>query len=310
MAWMPTTSSSPGLTQLLWFVRIVDAGSFAEAARRSGTSTSAVSKALTRFERTYGVRLLHRTTHSLSLTDEGERLLIQGRPLLYEMEQVEASLLELGSHGATGRVRISAPTSFARSCLMPQLPAFLRKHPGINIDIYFGDEMGDLAALGIDLAIRSGEFDGLPGHVSRELFKFPWIACATPEYLAAHGTPATPADLIGHQQIGFRNKRTGQIDAWRFVSPENGQEVRHQPRPNHVFDEGGAAWSMVRAGFGIGWAPAWLGLQDLRDGNVMEVLNDWRAPESSLSAVRLERRLTPLRTQLFIEFLLGMSSDW
>jgi DNA-binding transcriptional LysR family regulator len=307
---MSTPPLSPSLLQLLWFVRIVEAGSFVEAARRAGATTSAMSKAVTRFEQKHGVRLLHRSTHSLSPTDEGDRLFSQGRYLLDSLEQVETSLAELGSQGAAGRVRITAPTAFARSCIMPELPTFLRAHPEINIEIQLGDEMADLATRGIDLAVRSGNLDGLPGHVSRKLYTFPWIACATPEYLKLHGAPETPADLTGHEQIGFRNKETGQIDNWRFMSPVDGKAVRYAPRSKYVFDDGAAAWSIVRAGFGIGWAPAWLGVDDLRNGNVVEVLRDWRIAEAPLSAVRLERRLIPARTQAVLDFLASLPSAW
>lgn len=307
---MSTPSLSPGLLQLLWFVRIVEAGSFAEAARRAGVTTSAMSKALARFEQTHGVRLLHRTTHALSLTDEGDRLLSQGRHLLDSLEQIETSLAELGNQSAGGRVRLTAPTAFARACIMPELPAFLQAHPEINIELQLGDEMADLATRGIDLAIRSGSLVGLPGHISRKLYSFPWIACATPEYLQLHGVPETPADLAGHKQIGFRNKGTGQIQNWRFASPADGKAIRYVPQPKHVFDDGEAAWSMVRAGFGIGWAPAWLGLADLRSGHVVEILKNWRIAEEPLSAVRLEKRHAPVRTQIVMDFLAALPSTW
>src|SRR5436190_2043177 len=199
---MSTPPLSPGLLQLLWFVRIVEAGSFAEAARRAGTTASAMSKAISRFEQTYGVRLLHRTTHSIALTEEGDRLLEEGRALLESLQRIETSLAELVTPGAAGRVRITAPTSFARACIMPELPRFLRAHPSIQIEIQFGNEIVDLAAAGVDLAIRSGGLEGLPGHISRRLFTFPWVACATPEYLKRHGTPATPADLSAHEHVG------------------------------------------------------------------------------------------------------------
>ena len=300
----------PGLIQLLWFVRIVDAGSFAEAARQAGTTTSAMSKALSRFEQTYGVRLLHRSTHSLSLTHEGERLLSEGRSLLNDLERTESLLAELGSAGAAGRVRIVASTAFARTCLMPELPVFLRAHPEIQIELQFSDEMTDLAAHGIDIAIRSGKLDGWPGYVSRELFKFPWVACAAPEYLRTHGIPETPAVLGEHSLIGFRNKATGQVDNWNFKSPVDRKELRYVPRAKHVFDDGESAWKMVRDGFGIAWAPAWLGLDDLRAGRVVEVLKDWRCAAAPLYSVRLQRRLTPRRTHLVMDFIAALPSQW
>ncbi|WP_413742152.1 LysR family transcriptional regulator [Sodalis sp. RH15] len=299
-----------GLLQLLWFVRIVEAGSFAEAARRAGTTTSSMSKAVSRFEKAHGVRLLHRTTHSLSLTDEGDRLLVEGRRLISELAQAENLLADLGNGGASGRVRIAAPAAFARRCIMPELPVFLRTHQGIQIELQFGDDIADLAARGIDIAIRAGELGGWPGYVSRELYRFPWIACASPDYLQRHGIPDTPSALSSHALIGFRNKATGQIDNWHFTSPATGDDVRHIPRAEHVFDDGEMVWEMVRAGFGICWAPSWLGLDDLRSGRVVEILKEWRTDASTLSAVRLQRRLTPRRTQIVMDFIAALPSSW
>ena len=293
----------PSLVQLLWFVRVVEAGSFAEAARRSGATTSAMSKAVSRLEQTHGVRLLHRTTHSLSLTEEGDRLLIEGRQLLVDLERANSVLGEIGGGGAGGRVRVCAPSSFARTCILPELPAFLRTHPDIDIELQFKHDVADLAARGVDLAIASGSFDGLPGHVSRKLCTFPYIACASPDYLRVHGVPATPADLNNHQLVGYRNPATGQLDGWRFTDPSDQRTFRQAPRPRHVFDDGEAAWNMIRSGFGIGWAPAWLGVDDFRTGKVVEVLGAWRSAQAPLYAIRLDKRLTPKRTQIVLDFI-------
>ena len=307
---MSTPPLPAGLTQLLWFVRIVEAGSFAEAARRAGTTTSAMSKAVSRFEQTYGVRLLHRTTHALSLTDEGDRLLSEGLSLIGELERAEAMLSNLGSASATGRVRVNAPAAFGRICLMPALPAFLTAHPEIDLELQLGDDMADLGARGIDIAIRGGDLAAWPGYVARELCQFPWITCASPAYLAAHGAPATPAALAEHALIGFRNRSSGQIDNWHYTSPHDGITLRHVPRAKHVFDDGEAAWSFARSGFGIAWTPAWLGLDDLRSGRVVEVLPAWRTANMALTAVRLQRRLTPKRTELVMEFLAALAPTW
>ena len=269
-----------------------------------------MSKAISRFERAHHVRLLHRTTHAIALTEEGDRLLEEGRTLLETLERAERSLAGLHTHGGTGRVRITAPTSFARTCIMPALPAFLRAHPEIHLEVQFGNEITDLAAAGIDLAIRSGRLEGLPGHVSRQLFNFPWVACAAPDYLARLGTPGTPADLGKHEHIGFRNKATGQIINWRFANPADRNNVRFMPRTQHVFDDAEAAWSLVGAGFGIAWAPAWLGLEDLRQGRVVEVLKDWRIEQTPLSMVRLDSRHTPKRTSAVMDFVASLPATW
>jgi DNA-binding transcriptional LysR family regulator len=307
---MSTTALPTDLSQLHAFVRVVEAGSFSEAARRAGATTSAMSKAVARFERTHGVRLLHRTTHSIALTDEGDRLVDAARTLLENLEKVEASLAEIATGKISGRVRITAPTSFARACIMPRLPDFLRDNPTLQIEIKFRNEILDLAAEGVDLAIRSGPLDRLPGHQARKLFTFPWIACASPAYLAAQGTPASPEDLVRHQHVGFRNPATGQVLSWRFSNGREKVALRFTPKPTHVFDDAHSSLSLVREGFGIGWAPAWIVADDLKSGQLVEVMKAWRVPEEPLWLVRTSSRQAPQRTLRTMEFLGSLASTW
>jgi DNA-binding transcriptional LysR family regulator len=307
---MSTTALPIDISQLHAFVRVVEAGSFSEAARRAGTTTSAMSKAIARFERTHGVRLLHRTTHSIALTDEGDRLVDAARTLFENLEKVEASLAEIATGKVAGRVRITAPTSFARACIMPRLPDFLRDNPTLQIEIKFRNEILDLAAEGVDIAIRSGPLDRLPGHQARKLFTFPWIACASPAYLAAHGAPTSPEDLVGHQHVGFRNPATGQVLSWRFSNGREKVAVRFTPKPTHVFDDAHSSLSLVREGFGIGWAPAWIVADDLKSGRLVEVMKARRVPEEPLWMVRTSGRQAPQRTLRAMEFLGSLASTW
>lgn len=295
---------------MLWFVRIVEAGSFSEAARRSNTSTSAMSKAVSRLEQAHGVRLLNRTTHSLSLTPEGDRLLAVGRKLLDDLEDAEGAFADIGHQGSIGRVRISAPRAFARRCIMPRLPEFLQANPGIAIELEFKDDFSNMAVRGIDLAIGSGDISGLPGHFARQLCTFPWIACASPDYFRKNGKPRTPADLSDHALIAYRDPATGQLASWRFRDPADGRAVRHPPRPRHTFDDPEAAWEMIRAGCGIGFGPAWMGIHDWEQGTVVETLREWRSEEFPLYAVRLDKRLTPKRVHVAQEFIVELTRAW
>jgi len=307
---MSTPLLPTSLVQLLSFVRVAEAGSFSEAARRSNCSTSAMSKSVSRLEQAHGVRLLNRTTHSLSLTPEGDRLLAVGRKLLAEVEVAEEAFAELGYRGEAGRVRISAPPSFAKRCILPHLPEFLDANPNISIEVEFTNDFLNMAVRGIDLAIGSGHIAGLPGHSARKLCTFPWMACASPAYFRRHGTPRTPAELSDHDLIGFRNRVTGQLDSWRFRDPTDGGIVRHTPTPRHTFDDPEAAWEMIRAGVGIGYGPAWMGVQDWQNGTVVETLRDWRSAESPLHLVRLDKRMTPKRVQAVQKFIVELTRAW
>jgi DNA-binding transcriptional LysR family regulator len=307
---MSKTPFPNSIAQLLWFVRVVDAGSFAEAARRAGVTTSALSKAITRFEQAHGVRLLHRSTHSLSLTMEGDRLLAAGKALMREIGTVEETLADVGGDGAAGRVKVSAPASFGRLHLVPAIGKFLSHHPHIKIELSLDDDVADLAANGIDFAVRTGTLDHLPGLVSRKFSSFAWIVCAAPEYLAANGTPTVPEELKGHRVIAFRNRATGQIDNWNLRHPSAGTPVRYVPQPQHTIDDGESAWQLIRSGLGIGWAPSWLGPEDLRAGRVVEVMKEWRGEESALLTVRLDTRHTPKRTRAVMDMIHGLSVGW
>ena len=169
-----------------------------------------------------------------------------------------------------------------------------------------------LAGSGIDLVLRAGEVKGIPGHLTRTLFTFPWIACAAASYVERHGSPSTPADLAGHEQVTFLNAGTGRVQWWKFHSPNAADAAvyRHQPDTKLVVNDGTTAWSMVIAGFGIGWAPSWLAAGDLRSGRVVEVLRDWRTAESSLSIVRLNQKFTPKRIEILIERLAAAVPEW
>ncbi len=297
------------LINLLAFVRVMDAGSFAEAARRAGTTTSAMSKAVSRFERAHAVKLLHRTTHALSATAEGEHLLEGARDLLRDAERLEASLAAASGRGSVGRVRISAPGAFARACLLPMLPRLLRDHPGIDVEISFDDALVELGAEGFDLAIRTGALDRQPGLVARQLMTYPMVLCAAPDYLARRGTPASVADLPAHELIGFRSRATGMLMSWVFALP-GGATARHLPRSRMVVDDGTAGWAMVRDGLGLSWAPAWLGFDDLRSGRVVEVMQAARIPEMPLSAIRLDGRYTPPRTRAVLDCIATEATRW
>ena len=309
--------SRPDLsTRVTDFVRladIVDAGSFAEAARRAGTTTSAMSKAIRRIEQAHNVRLLHRTTHGLSLTGEGERILSNLRDLLQQVERLETSLADVGTDCVSGRVRLTAPSAFARACLVPLIPPLLARHPALDIELSLQDTLANLGADGVDIAIRSGPLDGLPGHLVRRLGTFPWILCAAPDYLSRRGTPSSPAGLESHEQIAFRNPATGRVVPWRFKDPTGTRDAaihRHAPTGRLVFDDGDAGWAMVRAGLGISWAPIWLGLDDIRAGRVVEIMRDQRVEETMLSAVRLGGHPAPPRTQAVLDFLVEASPSW
>ena len=196
---------------------------------------------------------------------------------------------------------------------MPVLPRLLDAHPEIHVEIHASYDLVDLADEGVDLALRTGQLAGLPGHVSHALFSSPWCAYATPGYLARRGTPSCPDELASHELIGFRNSGSSRVGAWRFQRPGAGEEsgmVRYDADARIVFDDGSAAYDMACNGYGIVWAPEWLALGDVHSGRVVEVLKAWRSGEMLMSVVRRERRLTPQRIRVVIDFLCEAAKLW
>jgi DNA-binding transcriptional LysR family regulator len=166
---------------------------------------------------------------------------------------------------AVGWVRVAAPVGFILEVLWPILADFVVKHPSIRLDLRASNELVDLAKDGVDIAVRSGALDRVPGHLQRPWFKFPWVACASPDYIAKRGTPKVPADLDAHTLIGFRNQRTGQVRPRWFRSPDPDRSmVQFAPDASTIFDDGASAWRAAAHGGRVGSAPLWLAADDLR----------------------------------------------
>lgn len=300
---VPAPSSALTLAQLQCFVGVVDSGSFAAAGRQLGLTTSGVSKTITRLESLRGVRLLNRSTHSLSLTDEGEHLIELAREALQSIERVE-NALGIANAGSTGRVRISAPTAFVAACLAPLLPKFRASHPEILLEICASDAMSDLADEAMDLVLRTGPVVNLPGHLMQRLFSFRWVACASPDYLARRGEPLMADDLANHDLIAFRNQRTGLIEPWRLPAPGSpGTLTRRVPSPSVVLDDANAVSAAALAGAGLIWPPEWLVKEALRSGRLVAVLADQGEDRMPMSIIRRDQPHKPQRLERVIAFL-------
>jgi DNA-binding transcriptional LysR family regulator len=268
-------------SQLRCFVAVVDAGTLAEAGRRLGMATASVSKAIARLEEAAGAKLIHRSTHALSLTEDGERLIGPAREAIRAAGVFQQSAV---SRAPSGWVRISAPVALTRDVLTPLLADFIRSHPEIRLDLRASNELVDLARDGIDLAIRSGSLTRLPGHLQTTWFKFPWVVCASPKYLEGSSEPKRPDDLREHALIGYRNQRTGQVRPWTFRRKQ--ETIQIAPNPTSIFDDGASAWKATVSAAGIVSAPLWLAADDLRAGRVVELLREWRDVDTVVSFLR------------------------
>ena len=189
------------LGNMVVFARVVEAHSFTEAARRLGSSKSAISKQITRLESELGTRLLNRTTRRLSLTDAGLTFYAYCARIVADAEEAQRAVGELRDY-PKGRLRVAAPSAFARLHLMPGLAGFMRRYPELEVEFNLTERTVDLADDGLDLAVSIVEEPG-QNMVARPLAPIRWVVCATPAYLSTRGEPGSVAGLAGHNCLSY-----------------------------------------------------------------------------------------------------------
>ncbi len=294
--------------QMQAFVAVVDTGHFVTAADALGLSKAAVSRAVNGLEARLGVRLLHRTTRRLSLTNEGEIFLGRCRQILAELEAAEGEVGERRAE-ASGRVRVNAPVSFGVQHLAPLWGAFRAQHPGVELEVILSDRLVDLVDEGFDLAVRIGRLAS-SSLVGRQLASTRLRVCAAPEYLDAHGRPAHPRDLPGHAVIAYSYSAAG--DDWTLEGPDGAVTVT--TRPVMRSNNGDTCIAAAVAGQGIVLQPGFLLHPWRADGRLEEVLPGWEAPALGIHAVYPSRRHLLPKVRVLIDFLARRvgerSVDW
>jgi DNA-binding transcriptional LysR family regulator len=277
---------------------VVEGGSFVKAAEALGLSASGVSRAVARLETRVGVRLLDRTTRALHLTDEGRRFYGQVAPLL---EGIEEAATQASGSAATvrGRLRMNVDPFFSRLVLAPRLADFLARYPDLEVEMITRDEMGDLVADGIDVAVRFGP-QPTSSLVVRRLLETRILTVAAPSYIERHGRPSSPEDLVNHACIQFRDPRTGRPFEWEFHRKR--QIIPIATNGKLTVSDVGTMLGACLAGAGIAQVMA-LGVQDLLDqGRLVDLFPDWPDEIFPLNAVHPSRRHPPAKVRAFIEF--------
>lgn len=285
------------------FARVVQAGSFAGAARRLRLSQSVVSKHVTGIERTLGVRLLNRTTRSISLTEVGALFYERCATILDSAEEAEESARSLHSQ-PRGTLRISVPAAFGVLHIAPALPQLLDACPELRVEMTLGDRMVNLAAEGHDAAVLICR-EPPPLLVARKLAPVLRRVCAAPEYLGRHGVPECPQDLARHNCIVCAPSDSER--EWCFNAPEG--PVRVEVRGNAVVNNENAIRQMALAGQGVALLPSYLIGEDLQKGRLRALLPDYSAPATWVHAVYLSNRQVATKVRLFVDFLLARFGD-
>lgn len=300
------TNSAPddSLDDVAVFVRVVETGSFTAAAERLGRSRPAVSKAVSRLEARLGSRLLNRTTRRLSLTETGRAFFDRCARGLQEIRLAGDEISSLQA-APRGLLRINAPMSFAILYLAPQLAAFQQLYPDIRIDLHLDDRKLDLVEEGFDVAVRVA---ALPdsSYVARRLTACRHVLCAAPTYLAAHGMPRSPAELMRHRLV--TNRLQTASTRWEFRT-RGGQAEVVDVTPSMQLDNSLAIKQAVLGGAGITRTPTFVVAGDLRSGNLVALLPDYALPEFSVYAMYPQRRFLAPKVRVFVDFLAGHLPD-
>ena len=285
------------------FAAVVDAGSFVRASDALGMSKAAVSRQVGELETRLGVRLLHRTTRKLSLTEEGEVFHARCRELLGALAEAEAELTARSGQ-AVGLLKVSAPVSFGLLHLAQLWAGFLAAHPNVSLEVALSDRMVDLVEEGFDVAIRIAR---LPSSslVSRKLSTTRMVLCASPRYLQEHGTPEHPSDLAAHQVLAYTLLTTG--DAWEFEGPEGPVTVKVTPRMHT--NSGDTCRAAALGHQGIILQPTFLIGEDLRSGALVEILPQYRSLELGIYALYPTRKHVLPKVRLLIDHLVRAFAD-
>jgi len=283
------------------FVKAVYLGSFTAAGVALGMSSQAVGKQVWALEARLGAALLRRTTRRQSLTELGQLYYERCRTILAEVDATDALVHDLSTM-LRGRLRISAPVTFGACSLAPIVLRFLEAHPGIELELTLTDRYVDVVDEGYDAVLRLGPI-GDTGLAARELVGHAQIACASPAYLAAHGTPGTPEELGSHACLGFVNWSGRPYEEWRFT--RDGQLHAVRIRSRFQVNDGRVLLAAALRGHGVVLQPEPLLREALDTGGLVPILTDYAPPSRPMYLMFVARRPQLPKLRAFIDLVVG-----
>lgn len=286
------------VSELAFFSLLIRVGSLAATARELNLTPPAVSKRLNQLERRLGVRLLNRTTRSISLTAEGELYLRNAQRILGEIEEMERQVSSSRAE-PKGLLRVNAPLGFGRTHVGPAISSFAKRYPETEVQLHLSDRPINLPDDAIDVAIRFGE---LPDSrlIARKIAVNRRRLCAAPAYLDAFGNPDKPKDLAQHNCIVLRQNDAA-FGSWRFSRGKFSESVKVSGSLST--NDGEVALNWALEGHGILMRAEWNLAGHLRSGRLVEVLGDYETPPADIYAVYLERLNLSAKVSFFIEHL-------
>lgn len=295
--------SSERLKGIDVFVCVSAHGSFAAAAENMHLTASAVSKSIARLEKRLGTRLFHRTTRTLALTDAGAAFLRTCSGVLADLEEAELSLQSEITE-PRGRVRIDLPGSFGRAQVLPILLPWMTDYPLVVPHITFSDGLIEPFQAGVDIVVRIGRADAWPETVGHRLLtRERHVFCASPAYLARHGTPLSEGDLEQHHCIAY-GWVDGRTSPWRYTG-EQGETLHRQVAPQLVVGNGDGLVMAALAGCGIVQLPSWLIAQQLQQGTLVQVLPHLATEGFEITLAWVKSRQAQPKVRLVLEALVA-----
>jgi DNA-binding transcriptional LysR family regulator len=285
-------------TELQSFVQVAQKGSFAAAALHEGVTPAILGRRLDALEKRLGVKLMHRSTRGLTLTETGEQLQEQARQLLREFDDMETGIAS-SSTSVSGHLVVSAPAGFGRRHIAPHVLGFRQRFPELKLTFNFTDSIIDLVTDGYDMSIRIGGVID-PNYVAIKLAGNRRVVCGTPGYFAAHGAPRAPEELVRHNCLAF-NPQAGHQRSWTFQ--RDGKPLAVKVSGDLSCNDGELLYAWLRQGLGVGWRSTWEIGSELQRGDLVTVLDSFALPDYDIQAVYPQHRYQPAKVRLFIDYL-------
>lgn len=286
------------LVQIEAFVAAVDHGSLTKAARDQNVTPAMIGRRIDALEKRLGVKLLHRSTRQLALTEEGANYAVECRRILSDLDETEEALSQ-NRHDVTGRLVVSAPASFGRKHVAAHAPAFLQKYPQVEVSFNLSDQIVDVVRNRCDLAIRMGGVID-PNVVAIRLATNRRVVCGSPAYFARHGVPRTLEEMARHNCLAFNASGT-ERRPWQFS--RNGRIVSVQVSGALDCNDGDLLHAWTLQGLGLQWRSLWEITDQLNKGELVTVLDDFALPDYDVMAVYPRNRYVPERVRRFISHL-------
>jgi LysR family transcriptional regulator, regulator for bpeEF and oprC len=287
------------------FVRVVETGGITRAADSLQMAKATATTLIQQLEAALGVKLLNRTTRSVSVTTDGTAYYERCVAVLAQIRETEESLAQ--RHATpSGRLRVDVPTLMARSVIVPALPTFFARYPDIELQLGCSERRADLIEEGIDCAVWSGELED-SSLVARRVGQLFFATCASPSYLAAHGQPRHPNELAAHRCINHFSPRTGKTFDWVFA--KNSVRIQTSLRGHIALDDENSYVAAAEAGLGIAQIPAFVLKEAMERASLELVLGDWFPEPVPLNIVYPENRHLSSKIRVFVDWIADLFSE-